>query len=90
MQEVEDIEPARVGRGFPLWAGESVGAGVGSHLMGTVFKVIGVVLFLGAITAFDYFVDLPSGLGMPELFDCVSRDEIASGERGGGFQFCGP
>jgi hypothetical protein len=53
-----------------------------------VWAAIGIVLFLGAITAFDWFIDLPEALGMPELFDCIEHEEIATGEKNRGFQFC--
>lgn len=56
--------------------------------MGVVGKVIAVVAFLALITAFDYFVDLPSWWSGPEMFQCVTQPEMASGQRKHGFMFC--
>jgi hypothetical protein len=53
-----------------------------------VWRFIGVALLIGAIFAFDYYADLPSWVFVPELFECVTAEEAATGVQDHGFQFC--
>jgi hypothetical protein len=53
-----------------------------------VWAVIGGTLLIAAILALDYFADLPWWFFVPELWECVSAEEVATGVEDRGFQFC--
>ena len=48
------------------------------------------ILLVAAIFGLDYVIDLPDALSFPEVFDCVEDQEVATGEKDRGFQFCLP